>query len=62
MHHVYDERDADMCQIADEAFIQDIYDKINNYEESVNKPKAPKVEDVLTEELPSLDQFYEIEN
>lgn len=62
VHHVYDERDADMCQIADEAFIQDIYDKINNYEESVNKPKAPKVEDVLTEELPSLDKFYEIEN
>lgn len=60
--HVYDERDADMCQIADEAFIQDIYDKINNYEESVNKPKPNKVECEPTEELPNLDQFYEIEN
>ena len=60
--HVYDERDADMCQLADEAFIQDIYDKINNYEESVNKPKAPKAIESVTEDLPSLDQFYEIEN
>lgn len=40
IHNVYDSRDPEMTSIADEDFIQDIYDKMTQYEASAKaKPK-----------------------
>lgn len=58
VNNVYDQQDDDMTAIADEAFIQDIYDKLNQYEASVNKAPGSKKSDNDTE-APSLDFLYE---
>ena len=54
LEHVYDSDDADMTSIADETFIQDIHDKLNQYEESAKKPKD-KIE--VVDESPTLEMF-----
>lgn len=50
---VYNSCDADMVEVADESFIQDIYDKLNKYEESIkSKPKPkPKISEGKTVEF-----------
>lgn len=54
VHNVYDSRDTDMASIADENFIQDIYDKMTQYEESVKaQPKEQAKADG-----PNLDFLY----
>lgn len=60
-HHVYDAQDEDMCQIADETFIQDIYDKLNNYEASRKASGSKKKKDDDAIEPATLDLFYEDE-
>lgn len=42
VNHVYDSDDSDMNAIADEAFIQDIHNKINDYELSTKAQKPEK--------------------
>ncbi|QPI13785.1 RNA polymerase sigma factor for late transcription [Serratia phage 4S] len=59
-HNVYDESDSDMALLADETFIQDIYDKLQKYESSLTKSSGSKKEDV--DEGPNLEQFYEDDN
>ena len=54
LEHVYDSDDTDMTTIADETFIQDIHDKLNQYEESAKKPKD-KIE--VVDESPTLEMF-----
>lgn len=54
--HVYDDQDADMVKLADECFLQDIHDKLNNYEASIKPSKQKEVP-----MLPTLEQFYEQE-
>ncbi|AUM58573.1 late sigma transcription factor [Proteus phage phiP4-3] len=56
VHNVYDEFDTDLSQIADETFIQDIYDKLNSYESSVKSSGSKKADDTG----PTLDAFYEL--
>ncbi|WJZ27941.1 late sigma transcription factor [Serratia phage 92A1] len=58
-HNVYDESDSDMTTMADETFIQDIYDKLQKYESSAYKPSGSKKSDIV--EGPTLEQFYEDE-
>ena len=54
VHNVYDSRDDDMVALADETFIQDIYDKMTQYEESVKaQPKEQAKADG-----PNLDFLY----
>jgi hypothetical protein len=54
VNNVYDSRDTDMASIADENFIQDIYDKMTQYEESVKaQPKEQAKADG-----PNLDFLY----
>lgn len=48
IHNVYDSRDPEMTSIADETFIQDIYDKMTQYEASTKA--KPKEETVAEEE------------
>ena len=60
VNYVYDSMDSDMVQIADETFIQDIHDKINQYETSAKaKPK-----DIVEQkpEVNNLDFLYEENN
>lgn len=45
IHNVYDSRDPEMTSIADEEFIQDIYDKMQKFETSI-LPKAKQVEEI----------------
>lgn len=61
VHNVYDSRDDDIVALADETFIQDIYDKMTQYETSAFKMPGPKKSDT---ELASddLDFLYEDEN
>ncbi|ADG60017.1 late sigma transcription factor [Acinetobacter phage Acj9] len=48
IHNVYDSRDPEMASIADEGFIQDIYDKMTQYESSTKaKPKEAAEEENL---------------
>lgn len=54
VHNVYDSRDSDMTAIADENFIQDIYDKMKQYETASAKPSSVKDEEVI----PNLDFLY----
>lgn len=52
VHNVYDSRDPEMASIADENFIQDIYDKMTQYETSAKaKPKETPEEENLLEFL-----------
>ncbi|ASD52129.1 late sigma transcription factor [Pseudomonas phage PspYZU05] len=53
INHVYDANDDDMVALADEDFIQDIYDKLQQYESSQKQPKK-----VVAEETPTLDFLY----
>lgn len=62
VHNVYDSRCEDMNAIADETFIQDIYDKLKQYENSTTKPAGSKNNDVLVDDSPSLDFLYEDDN
>lgn len=57
VHNVYDSRDPEMASIADENFIQDIYDKMNQYETN-KKPSSKKIK----EEGPNLDFLYDESN
>ncbi|QPB12295.1 RNA polymerase sigma factor for late transcription [Providencia phage PSTCR6] len=57
VNNVYDEYDTDMTRIADEEFIQDIYDKINHYEKTVKSSGSKKVDELATG--PTLDDFYD---
>lgn len=64
--HVYDGNDEDMYQMADEAFIQDIHDKISAFDEALErKKKKPEQEtepeSERTESLPDPD-FFTYEN
>lgn len=52
VNHVYDSRDDDMTAIADESFIQDIYNKLQQYDASVTKQK------VVKSDAPNLDFLY----
>lgn len=54
VHNVYDSCDSDMVAIADENFIQDIYDKMKQYESSI-KPKPKEKQKI---EHPSLGFLY----
>lgn len=56
IHHVYDEYDEDMSRLADEEFIQDIYDKLNVYETSRTTTSKPRSTG------PTLEQFYDDED
>lgn len=57
IHHVYDSKDTDMAELADETFIQDIYDKMQQYEQSLAAKKPEKKpSDEL--ELANLDFLY----
>lgn len=55
VHNVYDEYDEDMTRIADEDFVQDIYDKLVAYEVSRTNANKKKEEP----EGPTLDYLYE---
>lgn len=57
--NVYDAMDSDMAGLADETFIQDIHDKINQYEES-NKTDKPDTK--AKSDMNNLDFLYEEEN
>lgn len=57
INNVYDACDSDMVEIADEPFIQDVYDKLQQYESSITKPKAAKGIDIN-----NLDFLYGEEN
>lgn len=54
VHNVYDSRDSDMTSLADENFIQDIYDKMTQYETSVKA--QPKDKELI--ESSTLDFLY----
>lgn len=62
VHNVYDARCEDMNAIADETFIQDIYDKLKQYETSAAKPSGSKKNELVVEDSPSLDFLYEDDN
>ena len=62
VHNVYDSRCEDMNAIADETFIQDIYDKLKQYETSAIKPSGSKKNELVEEDSPSLDFLYEDDN
>ncbi|EQA7786750.1 hypothetical protein ACX818_001344 [Acinetobacter baumannii] len=55
INNVYDSRDPEMASIADENFIQDIYDKMTQYEAST---KAQPKEKVPVEDKNSLEFLY----
>lgn len=59
VHNVYDNRDDDMVALADETFIQDIYDKMTQYESSLIKVPGPDIEGADIEEDNVLDFLYE---
>lgn len=54
VNNVYDSCDSDMASIADESFIQDIYDKMTQYENSIKT--QPKEKEFI--ESPNLDFLY----
>lgn len=54
INHVYDANDDDMVAIADEDFIQDIFDKLQQYESSQKTAKKVDAPDI-----PTLDFLYE---
>lgn len=59
VHNVYDSRCEDMTAIADETFIQDIYDKLQQYESSAANASGSKKKNAVTEDAPSLDFLYD---
>ena len=52
LEHVYDCEDSDMVSIADEGVIQDLHDKLSQYEASATKTK-----DKEAEVFPTLEDF-----
>lgn len=62
VHNVYDSRCDDMASIADETFIQDIYDKLQQYENSVKPAPGSKKSAEDIDSSPSLDFLYEDDN
>lgn len=60
VHNVYDSRDDDMVALADETFIQDIYDKMTQYETSLVKSPGSETSDQTSED--ALDFLYEAKN
>ena len=52
LEHVYDCEDSDIVSIADEGFIQDLHDKLSQYEASATKTK-----DKEAEVFPTLEDF-----
>lgn len=60
VHNVYDSNDDDMVAIADETFIQDIYDKMTQYETSVIK--ATGSDKIAEPSEGGLDFLYEASN
>ena len=62
VHNVYDSRCEDMNAIADETFIQDIYDKLKQYENSSVKSPGSKKSETPVDDSPSLDFLYEDDN
>ncbi|AHJ86910.1 sigma factor for late transcription [Salmonella phage STP4-a] len=62
VHNVYDSRDDDMVALADETFIQDIYDKMTHYEESTYKAPGSDKKSVEIDDSPNLDFLYEAED
>lgn len=60
VNNVYDSNDDDMVGIADETFIQDIYDKMTQYETSLIKSPGSDKSDELKEG--GLDFLYGTEN
>lgn len=58
IHNVYDNRDPEMSSIADENFIQDIHDKMTQYEQQ----KKPVKKQQPDEELLTLDFLYDENN
>ncbi|QQK88116.1 RNA polymerase sigma factor for late transcription [Providencia phage PSTRCR_127] len=58
VHNVYDSYDEEMTNIADEPFIQDIYNKLTTYEQS----KRPEKIEVPVPEGPTLDYLYDDED
>lgn len=56
VHNVYDANDDDMVGIADETFIQDIYDKMTQYETSLTK--APGSDKSAEPKVGELDFLY----
>lgn len=60
VHNVYDANDDDIVSLADETFIQDIYDKMTHYESSLVKvPGSDKSTPTGGDEL---DFLYEAQN
>lgn len=53
LEHVFDADDSDMVSIADEAFIQDMHDKLNQYEATAFKVKEKPEKDAS----PTLEMF-----
>lgn len=53
LEHIYDSEDEDLTLIADEAFIQDIHDKLNQYEATAFKVKEKPEQ----EASPTLEMF-----
>lgn len=62
VHNVYDSRDDDMVALADETFIQDIYDKMTQYESSTYKAPGSAKKSEPVEEGPTLEFLYEAED
>lgn len=60
VHNVYDQHDTDMATIADETFIQDIYDKLKQYESTTYKQPGSKKSD--EGDGPTLDFLYEADS
>ncbi|ARW57485.1 RNA polymerase sigma factor for late transcription [Kosakonia phage Kc304] len=59
VHNVYDSRDDDMVALADETFIQDIYDKMTQYESSLVKVPGSDTKVLNLEDDNALDFLYE---
>lgn len=61
VHNVYDSMDDDIVALADETFIQDIYDKMTQYETSAFKTPGPKKSETETDGA-NLEFLYEPED
>ncbi|HFG0935063.1 TPA: RNA polymerase subunit sigma [Klebsiella pneumoniae] len=62
VHNVYDSRDDDMVALADETFIQDIYDKMTQYETSAYKAPGSDKKSEPVSEGNELEFLYEAQN
>lgn len=62
VHNVYDARDDDMVALADETFIQDIYDKMTQYESTAYKTPGSTKKSETVVDGPNLEFLYEAED